>query len=117
MVLDVRSDQPGYVVLTDAWYPGWKARVNDVSTEIFRANYLLRAVEVGAGASTIVLHYEPESFCHGASISGVSLLELLVGGTLLYRRNGARWSLDRHASSNDVLGQCEHSLSHCRLVW
>ncbi len=78
VVLEVESDQQGYVVLTDTWYPGWRATVNGRNVAIHRANYLFRAVEVPKGRSTIVYRYAPESFRKGAQISGLFALALVA---------------------------------------
>jgi uncharacterized membrane protein YfhO len=52
---------PGWLVIAQAWYPGWKARVNGIETPILRANYAFGAVKLDAGASRIELDYEPKS--------------------------------------------------------
>src|SRR5207247_3834388 len=36
--LRLRREQPGWLVLTQPWYPGWRARVNGVETPIRPAN-------------------------------------------------------------------------------
>jgi len=90
VTLDLRSDQAGYVVLTDTWYPGWEATVNGEPAAIHRANFLFRAVEVPRGRSHIVYRYVPRSFRVGAGISG--LFALAVGVVSVWiarrRRNG-----------------------------
>ncbi|MCP5039854.1 MAG: YfhO family protein [bacterium] len=76
--LRVESNQPGYVVLGDTWYPGWTATVNDRETPIHRADFLFRAVEVPAGRSSVLFRYEPESFRVGAWISALSALIIAI---------------------------------------
>ena len=94
--IDVWSDQPGYVVLTDTWYPGWEATVNGETVPIHRANFLFRAVEVQQGDSQIVFRYAPQSLRDGAQISGLFALALaVVAGYLavqrrIERRSGTR---------------------------
>lgn len=60
------------MVLTDTWYPGWEARVDDVPTPIVRADYIFRAVPVARGTHSIVFEYHPRMFGLGALISAVS---------------------------------------------
>lgn len=69
VVLSTENLEPSIVVLTDAYFPGWEAFVDGNSTEIFRANSLFRAVEVPAGAHTVVFRYRPESLYRGLFIS------------------------------------------------
>lgn len=57
--VQVTSDAAGYLVLADAYYPGWVATVNGSDAPILRADLMFRAVEVGAGTSTVVFEYRP----------------------------------------------------------
>jgi len=68
------TDQPGYLVLADSWYPGWNAFVNGQPAPIQRANVIFRAVRIEPGTHDIVFEYRPLSFALGASISAASLL-------------------------------------------
>ncbi len=72
------TDQPGYLVLTDSWYPGWRAFVDDQPAPIDRADVLFRAVALEPGTHTIVFEYRPDSFLIGALISATSLIILIV---------------------------------------
>src|ERR1044071_9375593 len=47
--IEAQLGQPGVLVLADAFYPGWKAFVDGKEQRVLRANYLFRAVELGAG--------------------------------------------------------------------
>ena len=76
--VDVETDQPGFVVLSDAFYPGWLASVDRIAASIARANCFFRAVAVPAGQHEVVFEYRPMSFAYGAVISAVSLLALLA---------------------------------------
>jgi hypothetical protein len=72
------ESEGGFLVLTDAYYPGWKAYVDGTETSIFRANYLFRAIALPAGAHLVQFRYEPRSFAIGLAISQTALLALLV---------------------------------------
>ncbi|MGW8250836.1 MAG: hypothetical protein ACWGO1_09360, partial [Anaerolineales bacterium] len=49
LVLQVEAERPGWLLLSDTWYPGWTASVDGVDVPIYRANYLFRAVSLPAG--------------------------------------------------------------------
>lgn len=83
--------QPGWLVIAQPWYPGWKARVNGVATPIVRANFAFQAVKLGAGGNVVALDYEPDSVARGAWISLVSLglLALWIGASWFVARRFA----------------------------
>jgi hypothetical protein len=57
VLCEVEAESQGYVVLLDSYYPGWKAYVDGVETEILRANYAFRAVPVEAGKHRVECRY------------------------------------------------------------
>ncbi|MCI0478216.1 MAG: YfhO family protein [Anaerolineales bacterium] len=81
------TDQPGYLVLADSWYPGWNAFVDGQPAPIYRADVLFRAVRIEPGTHDIVFEYRPLSFALGALISTVSLL-IVFGISVWYFRFG-----------------------------
>lgn len=74
VVVRVQAEADGYLVLTDAWYPGWRARVDSQESPLLRADLLFRAVYLPAGAHLVEFSYTPRSFHVGLLISVVSLL-------------------------------------------
>ncbi|MDP8923092.1 MAG: SMC-Scp complex subunit ScpB, partial [Chloroflexota bacterium] len=99
----VRADAPGYLVLSDTWFPGWQASIDGERVPILRANVLFRAVPVAAGEQVVEFRYEPRSFQIGALMSVVTLilgLLLLVGARRLRRR---RLRADRRLSYGEPM--------------
>ncbi|MCP4036695.1 MAG: YfhO family protein, partial [bacterium] len=86
VVVKARSDRAGYLVLSDAYYPGWRARVDGKPVSIHRANYLFRAVPIPAGESRVEFVFESDSLERGlwTSAGAVALLATLT--PVLYRR-------------------------------
>ena len=70
--MSLDAPREGWLVLSDLWYPGWKAEVDGQRTAIFRANYLFRAIKIPAGEHTVIWKYSPASFWIGLVISGLA---------------------------------------------
>lgn len=87
--VDIHTQTDGrmLLVLTDRFYPGWRATVNGEPARIYRANGYFRAVVIPAGESVVQMRYRPPHFAAGLKISLASVL--LWCGLLVYaRRDG-----------------------------
>jgi hypothetical protein len=78
----IEADLPadGFVVLTDLYFKGWRVFGDGMEQEVYRADYVFRAVQVGQGRHTIEFVFDPLSFKVGL---GITLLALLLAGALL----------------------------------
>jgi len=76
--IEVNAEAPGYVVLTDAWYPGWEATVDGELAPVYRADLFFRAVAVPAGNHQVVFTFRPRSVGIGVGISLAALAGLIV---------------------------------------
>ncbi len=74
--VDATMTRPGYLVLTDTHYPGWRATVDGQPAEILEANHAFRAVQLDRGEHTVLFEYESLSFRLGAWITLVALVVL-----------------------------------------
>jgi len=79
VAIDVTASQDGYLVLTDAYYPGWTATVDRQPAAVERADIMFRAVKVPAGKHRVELRYEPSSFRIGMWITIGAWVILIVG--------------------------------------
>jgi hypothetical protein len=83
LAFDLEGD--GLVVLTDTFYPNWRARVEDVERPIVEVAGLIRGVQVRQGERRLVMTYEAWPFRAGVVISLLSLLGSVAGLLLLAR--------------------------------
>jgi hypothetical protein len=84
--LGVEMPQPGYLVLSEVYYPGWQATVDERTTPIYRANYAFRAVYLEPGTHHIVLSFRPTAWYLGLGIAGLTAGLLLLWAVLAWRR-------------------------------
>lgn len=73
VTIQAKMEQPGFLVLSDPFYPGWKAYVNGKETEIFLTDYCLRSVFLNSGDYEVVFRYEPASYKSGAWLTLIGL--------------------------------------------
>jgi hypothetical protein len=76
--LEADMARDGYLVLVDAYDPGWKAAVNGAPAPVLRANIAFRAVRLAAGRHAVELAYRPGTIKWGLSISAATLVLLLL---------------------------------------
>jgi len=74
----VEGDAPGFLVLTDVWYPGWVCTIGGKPVPVYRANHAFRAIEVPAGAHEVVFRFEPASYRLGRRITLGALAAVAV---------------------------------------
>jgi len=75
-VVEVAVDAcgPGYLLLADRQYPGWRATVDGAEAPIYRADFAVRAVPIREGGRHVVrFEYRPWSVRIGAWLSAASV--------------------------------------------
>ena len=83
--LTVETPANGYLVLSEVWYPGWRAYVDGVETPVLQADWCLRVVPMTAGKHTVIVDFSPSSFKTGAWVSTLTLA-LSIAGFVLGRK-------------------------------
>lgn len=78
-----KSKKSSLLFLSDNYYPGWYAYVDDKKTKIYRANYSFRSVVVPKGEHLISFRYEPLSFYVGLYTTCFGLISLLLISILI----------------------------------
>lgn len=84
IAITTRSNSPAVLVVTDTYYPGWKAFIDNAEAPILRANWTFRAIPVPQGEHSITMKYEPSSFAVGKTVSIISFVALCIA--LLFRK-------------------------------
>jgi len=72
--IDIKSTENGVFVLSDTYYPGWKAYLDKKRVKIYPAFGALRAVFLPKGKHELVFCYRPWTFYLGAVLAALSLI-------------------------------------------
>lgn len=83
------ASAPGILVVADADYPGWEARVDGAAQPLLRADYALRGVALPAGHHEVELRYRPRAVYGGLAVSLLAMLAL-IGLAAIGRAREAR---------------------------
>lgn len=84
--LKVEAKEGCILILSDTYYPGWKAFVNGKEERILRANYNFRAVPLSRGVHRVEFVYAPLSFKLGAGLSIIGVISCTIIGWSSRRR-------------------------------
>jgi len=82
--ISTNTDQEYFLFLADAYDLGWKAEIDGLQTEVYRANYNFRAIKVPSGNHLIVFSYKPLSFEIGKYLSIFTFIFLFLIATSDY---------------------------------
>ena len=83
IVVEADLQAPGTLVLSEVWYPGWRAVADGQVLPIERVEGTLRGVTLDEGAHTVEFRYAPWTVWVGLGLSGATALGLL--GYVVYR--------------------------------
>jgi len=89
--LELRTevDRPSLLVVTESYYPGWRASVDGRSVPVTRVDGLFRGVVIPTGTHQVRFWFDPLSVKLGAAVSGVAFLANAVA-LILWRRHVLR---------------------------
>ncbi|GIW70934.1 MAG: hypothetical protein KatS3mg102_0476 [Planctomycetota bacterium] len=90
--LELEATAPAWLVITDAYYPGWQAELDGRPAELLCANLAFRALMVPQGRHRVRLSFAPRSVRQGLAISlaTLGLVALAAAGGWLARRRRRR---------------------------
>jgi hypothetical protein len=84
-IMTVSTNKEGFLFVSDSWYPGWRATVDNVDTPIYRADYAFRAVPVLKGVHKVEFIYDPGSLKIGKLLSLTTLVFLI--GVIIFEKH------------------------------
>jgi uncharacterized membrane protein YfhO len=87
--LSAQTSRGGLLVLSETYYPGWKAWLDDEPTPIYSTDIALRGVIVSPGAHRVRMEFRPAILPISAGISLATSILLAISAFVSRRR--ARW--------------------------
>ena len=73
ILLETELKEPGYLVMSDNYYPGWRVEVDGRAESLLRADYTFRAVFLAKGKHQVRFVYKPIFLTMGLWISLAAL--------------------------------------------
>jgi hypothetical protein len=80
--LALETPASGWLVLSDVYYPGWRATIDGQQTTVLRADYAFRAVHVSAGDHDVKMTFTPWTWHIGLALSLITWLGLAAAAAL-----------------------------------
>ena len=75
------SATPTYLLVSETWYPDWRATIDGGDAQVLRGDDALISLELPPGAKSVALEFRSEAYATGKVISLLSLV--LVAGLLV----------------------------------
>lgn len=91
VTVEVDTTSPGFLVLSDNYYRGWKATVDGKAARILRVNVVMRAVQLEPGRHEVRFYFDPLSFRLGLALSLGGGLSTLLALVFIAGRLGRRY--------------------------
>ncbi|HYR92324.1 MAG TPA: YfhO family protein [Terriglobia bacterium] len=79
----VQTSGPSVLVLSQIYYPGWKATIDGSPVQVHPVDFALSGILSPQGDHTVRFFFDPQSFKIGGALSGISVAVFI--GLLLFR--------------------------------
>ena len=89
IILKTNLAQPGFLVLSEVFYPEWNVYVDGKQQEIYPAYRALRAISLDAGSHVVKFSYDPSSLMMGFYITlfAIIFIAIIIGIKLIIHFN------------------------------
>lgn len=74
----VNVKKAGIALFSEIYYPGWKATIDNQELPLFRANYVLRGIDLPEGEYTLKMSFHPHSLSVTETIAYIGLMVLIL---------------------------------------
>ena len=98
IIIQVSTERKGYLVLSEMYYPGWRASVSGKEVDVLCGNYIFRAIPIEAGDHEVDLFFVSWPFRIGIVVSLVTL-SICIPLILPFKRSGEGFDSKEHRST------------------
>jgi hypothetical protein len=78
--------EPGYLFVSENWYPAWRAAVDGAPAPVLRAQFALMAVPLSRGSRVVELEFRSDTYRTGRMVSLGALLVVALAAALPQKR-------------------------------
>ena len=78
LTLKVSCPADGWLLVTDRWATGWRAKVNGMPADVFGGNLIFRAVRVRSGENTVQFYYPQHVYFAMILVSWTTLVAVFA---------------------------------------
>ncbi len=86
VTIEVNAERDAILILSDAFYPGWQAKVDGETVGILPVCSVMRGVRVPQGEHVVRFEYYPTSFRIGLAVSIAAMLGSAMASLIFWRR-------------------------------
>ncbi len=86
LALRITTNKPGFLVLSNSYYPGWKAFVDGTEAPIIKVNHILQGVFIDAGKHEVAFSFQPKIFMLGLVVTLVLFVVSIVSLIILRKK-------------------------------
>jgi len=85
--IEINIAVPAMLVLTEVWYPGWKATIDGEPTKVYRVNYCQRGVWLKKGSHRVRFYFQPKAWQWGLGVSLLTLGLILITAIIIFAKH------------------------------
>ena len=76
--MQVNSNSGGFLILSESYYPGWKAYIDGIKTKVYKVNNIIMGIYVPKGGHIVEFLFLPNSFIYSLIFSIFALISFII---------------------------------------
>lgn len=84
--IEIDSNNRAPLIISNIYYPGWKAYIDGKESKIFKANGIFQLIMIEKGNHTVEFKFQPKSFYNGLYISIFGIALSLISAFYIWQK-------------------------------